>query len=291
MHGEVLSGDTGTDCDSASLDATVQPPYLTLGEGEIAAVSLLSTVKPERIASSNPSVATAEVVDYFDGVFLGSIYTVRITGNGPGTAFLTSVAKGAAGPPARLEVDVTRQRTILYNAYFVQDSDGVKTDRNISTFLNDFFNGGVPDVYVPANIEFHLHNSTDAQVNLSYGDFAVPNQSDAHTFRVFGVLSDFARRFDPTLGRLHIFSVRKWLARDVYSLTRITDVLGTTLHRVIIIEDLVQGADAAFALAHEIGHALGLRHNTHQDALMYETNQFGGKRLFKNEYRTITVRR
>jgi hypothetical protein len=278
-----------TDAEVSSFDDAADPPYVTVKPGLRRFVRLRLGVRPARIESSKPSVATARLVK-------GDDFTVEITGHAMGTAVLAA----AVPPPpkweaavayiglAQLDVDVPGPLVTYLDFHFVTDAKGRTTTRTAANVRADL----LPEarrLFGAANIDVQLHNHR--AITVSDLDFTTPNQTRDQVVALLDALTERSKKFDAAPYHIHVWCVPEWAAKDVAGGAPGTDrdEVGTSRGRLIVLEDKQNKATPGSILAHELGHSWGLAHNNGSARNLMHEHQAGrgGTKLYRDEYRKI----
>jgi hypothetical protein len=262
MFAELPAQSIDLDFEASRFDATTTPRNLTVWDDSTADVVFQAAAQPQRFVSSNPRVATASPMPQKMFQALGNQdWPVEVSGHSPGAAIIDAVgANGRVIPGQSLEVMVLRRQEFFLTLHFVTDWLGGTTVRSAASMTAT----DVPlinHIFGPANINFVIHNSRAVNTQIHFED-GLPNVQELE--RRMAQVIRLGQQFDSSSNHFQIFCVPTfhWLdfVRPGF------DVQGLTRGHTIIVED---GAVDS-ALAHELGHAMGLAHNRVATALMNE---------------------
>jgi len=205
----------------------------------------------------------------------------RLDGVSPGPALI--VAGSLSALPAILEVSVKDKFTQLIKFYSVRDNAGHRSTRPLADagafipILNYIFKR-------QANVEFSRHGSLETLTVPS----ALGNPIQLNPAGGLGADATTIVNLGTNTANLNVFFVwelRRAASGDSTEAT--TQTIGSA-HASggpgnILMEDDIDGRDD-LALAHEIGHHLGLSHNTASHInLMFDTSPLQGFSLNKSE--------
>ena len=263
--------------ETSRLDVVATPRHFTVWDESTGDVIFNSVDAPQKFISSNPRVATADLMpgQIFNGLGNGD-RPVQISGHSPGSALITPVnSKGQPLFNLVLEVDVLRRQEFRINFHLVTDWLGGTTARSASSAVQTDMSV-VNDVFAPANISFLLHNTRSVNLSTRFDTRATDLQD--FNRRMNEVIQN-GRQFDGSPTNIQVFCVGmlNWLD----GIEQGNDVQG----RTIVIEDEAGPP----VLSHEIGHVFGLSHNQRSGTLM---NRFpSGTFPTRDDIRKIGMRR